>query len=125
MADPSDALQRILESGRSIRLGRGLVSKTAYVAALVVVIWGLAIWRLDDNMVLNALMLGAALAETIFAVWFILGTQRFAAQIPAQAMLEGAELLEWQKMDLQARGMPPIEAGPTTIGYLAKPEGEN
>ncbi len=110
--DPSAIVEKVLESSRNVRLGRGVVSKTSYVAAAVVAVWGVVAWRLTDNLVANAFLLFAALVLTGFAVWFIRGTQSFAERNPAQAMLEGAELLEWRKMDVQMKGLPPVSNSP-------------
>ncbi len=106
-SDPSAIVDKVIESSRNVRLGRGVVSKTSYVAAAVVAVWGIVAWRLSDSLVENAFLLGAAIVVTGFAVWFIRGTQSFAERNPGQAMLEGAELIEWRKLDVQAKGFPP------------------
>jgi hypothetical protein len=95
--DPAEAIQRILDSGRRVRLGRGVVSKTAYIAFAVVTVWGIIAWKL---------------------FWYIRGTHDFAEKNPAQAMLEGAELLEWQKMGLKAKGSRAIQPTNLTAGVV-------
>ena len=111
--DPSVTVERILESGRNVRLGRGVVAKTSYVAALTVAMWGMIAWRWSAELGNNLGMLFAGLVATSFAFWFIRSTQDFAAKNPAQAMLEGAELLEWRRMDAKVKGMPEGSLLPT------------
>src|SRR5947209_18809658 len=86
--DPSAVVEGILSSGRNIRLGRGVVSKTSYVAAIAAIAWVAIIWRWSDNLKTDAGLLTAGLVATGFACWFIRGTHRFAEQNPAQALLE-------------------------------------
>jgi hypothetical protein len=105
--DPSSIVQKVEEAARNVRLGRGVVSKTSYVAAAVVVVWGVVVWRLGGDSLANAFLFGAALLVTTFAFWFIRGTQQFAERNPGQAMLDGAEFIEYRKLEVQAKGQPP------------------
>ena len=57
------------------------------------------------------LLLLAALAIS-FAVWFIKSSRTFAERNPALALLEGAELIEWRRMEVAAKGVPPTEGAP-------------
>lgn len=109
--DPATVVEGILSSGRNIRLGRGVVSKTSYVAGLTAIVWAGIVWRWSADLTMNAGLLIVGLLLTAFSVWFISGTQRFAERNPAQALLEGAELLEWQKMEAAAKGLPPTIGG--------------
>ena len=126
--DPSDTVNGILASGRNIRLGRGVVAKTSYIAAITVLVWGMVAWKWSENLVMDAGLLMLGLITTCFTMWFIKGTQSFAERNPAQAMLEGAELLEWHKMEVQAKGSPPVR-NPPLIEYHSVPqdliEGQN
>ena len=104
--DPSATVERILDSGRNIRFGKGVVAKTTYVAALAVAVWGIIAWRWSGDLQSNIGMVVAGTVATAFAFWFIRATQKFAENNPAQAMLEGAELLEWRRMDEKVKGLP-------------------
>jgi hypothetical protein len=66
MADrsPDESLTAALESSRNIKLGRGVVSKTSYVAALALAVWGFIAWRLGDDQTTNAMLLGVGLVVT-------------------------------------------------------------
>jgi hypothetical protein len=110
--DPSEVVEGILSSGRNVRFGRGVVSKTSYVAAIIAIAWIVLLWRWTDNLKADAGLLIAGFVVTLFGVWFIRGTQRFAERNPAQALLEGAELLEWHKAEIQAKGLPPSDSPP-------------
>lgn len=110
---PSVAVERILDSGRNIRFGRGTVAKTSYVAACIVLVWGVIVWRWSPDLVSDTGLLIAGLIATGFGTWFIRATQTFAEKNPAQAMLEGAELLEWRRMDEQVKGGPAILNAPS------------
>jgi hypothetical protein len=63
-------------------------------------------------------LVGAGLLATLFGWWFVRGSQEYAQKNPAQAMLEGAELLEWQKMDMAAKGIGTLPSSAPIEGYL-------
>ncbi len=110
--DPNEALRSILEAGRNVRLGRGLVAKTGHAAVLNLAVWGVIAWRWTDSLVVDAGLLLIGGAATAFTVWWTNSTQRFAERNPAQAMLEGAEFLEYRRMEVQAKGLPPVPNQP-------------
>lgn len=110
--NPADLLNRAVSHGFGVRFSRGVVGKTGHAMIGLLVVWAIAIWRFTDSIATNAFTLGAALVATAAFVWWAWGSQRFAERNPAQAMLEGAEFLEYQK----------IEAG-TKAGSLAQSSG--
>jgi hypothetical protein len=114
---PDEILASAVESSRNIKFGRGVVSKTSYVAAFVVAVWLAVAWNWQGELSENIGRLIAGVIPTLFAVWFIRETQKFAEKNPAQALLEGAELLEWQKTEIQAKGLPPAPASPSLPGH--------
>jgi hypothetical protein len=106
VANPDEILASALESSRAVKFGRGVVSKTSYVAASVVVAWiGIAL-RIGDNIYTNGGLLVAGLVVTAFAIWYIRTSQAFAASNPGQAILDGAEFLEWSRLEAAAKGLP-------------------
>ena len=122
-ADPEATVERILDSGRNIRFGKGVVAKTSYVAAATAAVWGIIAWRWSGDFSQNGGLLIAGIVETMFAIWFIRGTQNFAKENPAQAMLEGAELIEWRRMDETVKGE--IAPNHKIIDATAMPQLEN
>jgi len=104
--DPMETITKALEHARNVRLGRGVVSKTSYVAAALLVVWVLVLWRWSDSAPMDGGLLLVGVLATIFAVWFIRSTRSFAEKNPALALLEGAELIEWRKLEVAAQGIP-------------------
>ncbi len=113
MAD-NDILKRfgsIAETVESIRLAPGVVGKTAYAAIAALAVLGVVAWRLSNPVLLAGV---AFLAVGLFGV-YVRAILRFAAQHPDLALLEGSELLLWRRMDLAAKGVGVIPAGPLVV----------
>lgn len=109
-----ETISKALESARNVRLGRGVVSKTSYIAALPLLVWGIVVWKWSENLTTDAGLSFVGIVATIFAAWFIRSTRDFAERNPALALMEGAELIEWRKMEVAAQGIP-APANPTLI----------
>ena len=92
--DPMDTISKVLESARNVRFGRGVVSKTSYVAAGLLVVWAMVLWKWSDSALMDGGLLLIGCLATIFAIWFIRSTRSFAEKNPSLALLEGAELIE-------------------------------
>ena len=45
-------------------------------------------------------------------IWWTLSTQGFAERNPGQAMLDGAEFLDYYKFEVQAKGLRPPSDSP-------------
>jgi hypothetical protein len=88
-----------------IRLARGVIGKTSYVAAAAVLALGGVAWRLDDPIYL---LVEAILIVLVFTAYFA-GTLWFANRHPGVALLEGAELIQWRQMDIAAKTVSSIE----------------
>jgi hypothetical protein len=101
--DPNDLIKNLGEHFRQIRFGSGVVGKTSYAVLALVSMWGIVVWRLSDNVIQNLSLLGGAFVITGFVGWWIKSTQRFAEQNPSAALLEGAQLLEYQKFQLETK----------------------
>lgn len=118
MADDSDGgwIKKAVENGLGIRFGRGVVGKTSHAMIVLIVIWGLVVWKLGDNIVANCFLIGAALIATFIFIWWTRSTQQFAERNPAQAMLDGAEFLEYRRIETEAQGVAlPPTPGSTLI----------
>ena len=110
--EPVSQLSQILDAGRNIKLARGVIGKTGHVVLATVGIWALILWRWSGNLAVDGGLLGVGLVVTAFTAWWIRGSQKFAKENPAQAMLEGAEFLEYRR----------IEMGTKDIGSLKGPQ---
>ena len=102
-SDPTDLIKKLSESYRQIRFGRGVVGKTAHAMIALLAVWLLVVWRWSGSWTDAGLFL-IGLAATAVFIWWTRSTQDFAERNPAQALLEGAELLEYQKFEAEAKG---------------------
>lgn len=101
--DPLDQLNRLIASSRNVRLGKGVIGKTAQVATAAILVWGVIAWRWSENLIADAGLFAVGVVMTIFANWFIRASQSFAKQNPAQAILEGADFLEYKRLEVQQK----------------------
>ena len=97
-----DGLGVKTESLNSIKLGRGVVGKSATVGVCALVLLSVVAYRLTDQ---NFLMIIACGGFVLFIIFFI-GAMIYGALNPAAALLEGAELITWQKQELEAKYLP-------------------
>lgn len=89
------------------------MSKTTYVAGLVVALWLMIAWKWDEeSLAANGGLVLAGLIATVFAVWYIRSSQNFAERNPGQALLDGAEFLEWSRLEAAAKGVPSLPQQP-------------
>jgi hypothetical protein len=114
--NPNDILRKVAEAGMGVRFGRGVVAKTGYAVVAVLVIWLGVVWRIGDSLVQNCFLAGAALVASALVIWWILATQRFAERNPAQAMLDGAEFIEYKRFEATSKD------GSSAIGSLESEE---
>jgi hypothetical protein len=110
--DPTDILKRLSETYRSVRLGRGVVGKTGQAMLGLLGIWAIVVWQLSDNIPRDVALIISGLFPTGVFWWWTKSTQDFAQKNPAQALLEGAELLEYQKFDAQIKGLTTVDRLP-------------
>src|SRR6266545_1784349 len=76
-------------------------------------------WRLTGNLWPDLALFGGGLVVTGIYCWWVKGTQEFAKENPELALLEGAELLEYQKFEAQAKGILLIASSPPIIDPAA------
>jgi hypothetical protein len=82
-----------------IRLTRGVVGKTSYVAGAALLVLLVAATRASEKTLL-AVLIATIL---VFLAYFI-GILLFAAKNPGVALLEGAELIRWRQMEMGVKG---------------------
>lgn len=105
-----EVVSRLATSYRGVKFGRGVVGKTSYATLALFGLWAIILFRLSDNLILDALLLAAGGAVTLIYLWWVNRTQKFATENPGLAMLEGAQFLEYQKWEAEIRGHPPLSA---------------
>lgn len=119
--NPIDVISRLAETHRQIRFGRGVVGKTGHATIGVIGLWGLIIWRLTENLWFDIALIGGGLVVTLIYAWWVKSTQAFAKENPGLALMEGAELLEYQRFEAQAKGLPSAVG----VGLIVAPSAPN
>ena len=109
--DPMKLVRQLAESYKGIKFGQGVVGKTSYATITLIGLWTVVVFRLSDNLWLNAALFGAGLMATGIYFWWVKKTQNFAEKNPGLAILEGAELIEYQKWDAEIKGIGVIDRG--------------
>ena len=84
-----------------IRLAHGVVGKASVVAGIALLMLGSIAWRIDTGLLL--VMVGAILLA--FFV-YLAAMLWFAHTHPEQALLEGAEIIQYRQQEMAARGVP-------------------
>ena len=90
------------ESLDKIRLGPGVVGRSATVAVVALLVLGVAAYKTSNDYILVGITGGALLLFAAFFRW----SMKYAAKNPAAALLEGAELVAWRKQELAAKSIP-------------------
>lgn len=103
-APASDWLSQLRQSYSQVQLGPGVVGKTTRATLGLIAIWLLVIWRLGESWILNGSLLVAGIAATAFVWWWVRKTHSFAEANPEVALLEGAQLIEYQKWEAAVNG---------------------
>ena len=87
-----------------MRFGRGVSARTTQAMLGLLLVWCIVAWRWTDNLIGDAGLLIVGLAASIVFLLWSKSLQKFAKENPAQAMLEGAEFLEYAKFEASAKG---------------------
>lgn len=125
---PEWLLSKLGEAFSSVRLKGGVVARTSHAMFVLIVVWGLVVWRWTaDPWIDSGLLLVGVVVSSVFLIWNK-SIQKFAERNPAQAMLEGAEFLEYRKFEAQAKsgnaGSPAIIVDPTAPKISSPDRGE-
>lgn len=124
-SDPHDTpqwLRRLASTYQGVRFGRGLVGKTSYAVVALIPVWLIIVTRVSSDLMLDGALVGSGAFITVGVLWWTGSTQRFAERNPAQAMLDGGELLEYQRFEAQAKGLAPLRDNLLTADPLALPD---
>jgi hypothetical protein len=117
LADLRDVFRSVGISGDSvdkIRLGRGVVGKSSYVAVVALAALAVVCTRLSDAHPWFLLFLGLMIL-VVFCL-FLLGVLWFSYRNPGVALLEGSELIQWRQIDLAVKGVVVRSPGPAVSG---------
>jgi len=104
--DQMEFVQRLAESYRGIKFGRGVVGKTNHATLALFGLWAVILFRLSENLIVDGMLMGGGAIATCVYFWWVHKTHNFAAANP-WAMLEGAELIEYKKWEAEVKGLPP------------------
>ncbi len=110
--DISGALEKLglkTEGMDRIRLGRGVVGKTGYVAWAAMAVLGIVAYKLSGTVPLLAL---AGIAFLVF-VSFLVGSYIFASKNPSLALMEGMEIIAYKKYEAAIKGVSDL--GPSIL----------
>ena len=91
------------ESINRIRLGRGVIGKSATVAVVTLILFGIVAARVKND---NELLMIIAGSGFILFIIFFVGAMIYGSKNTAAALLEGAELVTWQKQEMAAKYLP-------------------
>ena len=67
--------------------------------------WAIVLTRLSNDLTFDAVLVASAFLLTIVMVWWVKSTQNFAERNPGQALLDGAQLIEYKKFEAESKGM--------------------
>ena len=76
--DPLDIVQRLAEVHRGIKFGSGVVGKTSHATIALIGLWTVVVFRLSDNLWMDAALVAAGLIATGAYFWWVKRTQEFA-----------------------------------------------
>jgi hypothetical protein len=96
-------LRFIKEISGVLRLGSGLLGKSAIALSIFLCVILVAVFRLHSDL---AIVGTIAMGAVVFFIWFF-PVIRFAREHPAEAMLEGAEWSGYQRSQAEAKGYTP------------------
>jgi hypothetical protein len=123
--EPTDWLKKLGESYSQIHFGPGVMGKTSRATLGLMGVWAIVLWRLSSDHWQNAfLMMGGCVITLVYA-WWVNKSHVFAEKHPDLALLEGAQLIEYQRFEAAINGKvlpysPPVpDPAPKQLGKSA------
>ena len=110
--DPLQWFKRLVESQKSVRLGSGVIGKTTQAVLADIALWVGIVWKMSDSLVQNVALVLVGVIATGVLIWWIRKTHQFAKDNPAQAMLEGAQFVEYKRFEAQIKGCNALPNAP-------------
>jgi hypothetical protein len=108
--DPTRTLLARMQALGHIRLAHGVVGKTSVVTGLALLVLAGIAWRVSTDL----LLVMGGMVLLIFFV-YLAAVLWFAHRHPEQALLEGAEIIQYREQEMAAKGVPELpRVAPTT-----------
>jgi len=99
-----ELLQKAIRSGKRVKLAPGVIGKSAVMWCIVILLWALAVAKLapGDPWWFTTLLLAGPTFVTLGVARETGKMREYAKENPGPAMLEGAELTEYKRMEAAA-----------------------
>jgi len=119
--DPIAFLKGLAQSATRIRLAPGVLGKTHTVILSIIGMWVLVLYRLSPTAwAFNGALVFVALLTTGVGVGWCWQARVFAKANPALALMEGADITEYQRFEAEAKELRTRRS--TLIADPTKPE---
>ena len=92
----------------------GVLGKTHTVMLGMMLIWGVVVFRLSDDIYLDIGMVACAGVATFVGSRWCRQSREFAEANPALALMEGADITNYQKFQAEAKGLQ-LHRGQTSV----------
>jgi hypothetical protein len=103
MPDDSAPISYLKEIGAAFKLGSGVLGKSAIAVGILMVVGGIAVYRLKSD---YAILVALGVIAGAFFLWFF-PVIRFVEKHPDAALLEGAEWTGYHRFQAAAKGYLP------------------
>jgi len=108
-------LQQLAETGSKIRFAPGVIGKGAMMWLGVVAVWVAVIIKLSPaDPLFDALLLAAGMFVSLLVTRETQKMRNYAEKNPSTALLEGAELLAFKRIEASAKELPAGDVSPPT-----------
>ena len=95
---------KLIKNVSSVKLGKGIFGKTATVLIVLIVTFGFISWAAHNVWV----CIGALILIAFIVTLILLKLIRLAEKTPQTVILEGAEFILHQQIEIAAKGMPTL-----------------
>jgi hypothetical protein len=124
-------LNKLSETYSQVQFGPGVVGKTSRATLALMGVWAVVLFRLSGDLWMNSFLLAGGIIATGIYRWWVNKTHTFAESHPDLALLEGGQLIEWQRWEAEINGQilpktlpipeprPQVE-GPSPAGRKSK-----
>lgn len=113
--DPTEWIKGLAESASRIRLAPGVIGKSSLIQLGVVVLWGIVLFRLSEVIWIDCALIATGLFATYIAARETKKMREYAVENPSLALMEGADITEYQRFQSEAKGRTlPADAALTT-----------